>query len=83
MKKGQLLYYEGMDEDITNRKESAERTKKALGATVQAIAVTVETRDPYTAGHQRRVADLARAFGHGDEPSRRSDRWDPHGRCHP
>ena len=60
--KGQLLYYEGMDEDITNRKESAERTKKALGATVQAIAVTVETRDPYTAGHQRRVADLARAF---------------------
>jgi HD-GYP domain-containing protein (c-di-GMP phosphodiesterase class II) len=26
-----------------------------------AITVTVETRDPYTAGHQRRVADLARA----------------------
>jgi HD-GYP domain-containing protein (c-di-GMP phosphodiesterase class II) len=47
--KGQLLYYDGMTEDITNRKESAERAKKALGATVQAIAVTVETRDPYTA----------------------------------
>jgi PAS domain S-box-containing protein len=60
--KGQLLYYEGMDEDITNRKESADRMRKALGATVQAIAVTVETRDPYTAGHQRRVADLARAM---------------------
>jgi putative nucleotidyltransferase with HDIG domain len=26
------------------------------------MAVTVETRDPYTAGHQRRVADLARAI---------------------
>jgi len=36
--------------------------RKALGATVQAIAVTVETRDPYTAGHQRRVADLARSI---------------------
>ena len=60
--KGQILYYEGMNEDITNRKEGAERTKKALEATAQAIAVTVETRDPYTAGHQRRVADLARAF---------------------
>ena len=60
--KGQILYYEGMDEDITNRKESVERMRKALGATVQAIAVTVETRDPYTAGHQRRVADLARAI---------------------
>jgi PAS domain S-box-containing protein len=60
--KGQLLYYEGMDEDITNRKESAERMRKALGATVQAMAVTVETRDPYTAGHQRRVADLARSI---------------------
>ena len=53
--KGQLLYYEGMDEDITNRKESEERMRKALGA-------TVETRDPYTAGHQRRVADMARSI---------------------
>jgi HD-GYP domain-containing protein (c-di-GMP phosphodiesterase class II) len=60
--KGQLLYYDGMIEDITNRKESTERTKKALGATVQAIAVTVETKDPYTAGHQRRVADVACAI---------------------
>src|SRR5690606_21541678 len=32
------------------------------GATIQAMAVTVETRDPYTAGHQRRVADLARSI---------------------
>ena len=48
--------------DITEHKQEAERIRKALGATVQAIAVTVETRDPYTAGHQRRVADLARAI---------------------
>jgi len=56
---GQIMHYDGIILDITNRKQAVERIKKALGATVQAIAVTVETRDPYTAGHQRRVADLA------------------------
>jgi len=59
---GRLLYYEGFNEDITIKKEGVERIRKALGATVQAMAVTVETRDPYTAGHQRRVADLARSI---------------------
>jgi PAS domain S-box-containing protein len=59
---GHLLYYEGFNEDITIKKEGIERIKKALGATVQAMAVTVETRDPYTAGHQRRVADLSRSI---------------------
>ncbi len=59
---GRLLYYEGFNEDITIKRESIERMRKALGATVQAMAVTVETRDPYTAGHQRRVADLARSI---------------------
>jgi len=39
-----------------------ERIRKALGGTIQAIASIVETRDPYTAGHQRRVADLSRAI---------------------
>ena len=45
-----------------NLQESFGRLGKALGATVQAMAVMVETRDPYTAGHQRRVADLARSM---------------------
>lgn len=36
--------------------------RKALRGTIQAMALTVETRDPYTAGHQRRVADLARSI---------------------
>jgi len=39
-----------------------ERLRKALGATVQAIAAVVDMRDPYTAGHQKKVADLARAI---------------------
>ncbi len=35
--------------------------KKALTETVEAIAFMSEMRDPYTAGHQRRVAKLASA----------------------
>ena len=34
-----------------------------MGATITAMAVTIGMRDPYTAGHQRRVADLACAIG--------------------
>jgi len=59
---GTVDYFVALLEDITDRKMSLERMRKSLGATVNAIAVTVETRDPYTAGHQRRVADLARAI---------------------
>jgi PAS domain S-box-containing protein/putative nucleotidyltransferase with HDIG domain len=39
-----------------------ERLRKAMGATIQAMSLTIETRDPYTAGHQKRVSDLARAI---------------------
>jgi PAS domain S-box-containing protein/putative nucleotidyltransferase with HDIG domain len=41
---------------------SLEKLKKALDGTVLAVANTVEMRDPYTAGHQRRVAQLAGAI---------------------
>jgi PAS domain S-box-containing protein/putative nucleotidyltransferase with HDIG domain len=33
--------------------------EKAMEAAIKTIALTVEMRDPYTSGHQRRVADLA------------------------
>ena len=36
--------------------------KESLEKSIQAIAATLESRDPYTAGHQRRVAELARAI---------------------
>lgn len=39
-----------------------EQLNKVMNGFIQAIALTVETRDPYTAGHQRRVADLASAI---------------------
>ena len=58
---------EQLKQDIA-RRESAEaevqstldKLRSAMGGVVQAMALTVERRDPYTAGHQRRVADLAR-----------------------
>ncbi|MDD5168153.1 MAG: PAS domain S-box protein [Syntrophales bacterium] len=55
--------------DITDRKQAAEelnRTidnlRKAIGTTIQVMVSAVEVRDPYTAGHQIRSADLARAI---------------------
>ena len=55
--------------DITKRKhteaklkQSLEKLRKVMEGTIQAMALTAETRDPYTAGHQRRVAKLARAI---------------------
>jgi len=40
----------------------AEILQKSLEQSIQAIADTVEARDPYTAGHQRRVGELAVAI---------------------
>jgi putative nucleotidyltransferase with HDIG domain len=43
-------------------KKNLNKLKKTLGAIIQVLEKTVEVRDPYTAGHQRRVADLARSI---------------------
>jgi len=55
--------------DITTRvrtekelKESWQRLHEALEGTIQAMALTIEIRDPYTAGHQRRVSKLSCAI---------------------
>jgi response regulator RpfG family c-di-GMP phosphodiesterase len=42
--------------------KSLEKIHKTMGGIIQAISLTVETRDPYTAGHQRRVAELSRTI---------------------
>jgi HD-GYP domain-containing protein (c-di-GMP phosphodiesterase class II) len=42
--------------------QSLEKLKKATGFIIDLIVMVVETRDPYMAGHQKRVADLARSI---------------------
>ncbi|WP_310441501.1 HD domain-containing phosphohydrolase [Sulfurimonas sp.] len=48
--------------DNTERIDILEKLEGSLDNAVTAIAATVEMRDPYTAGHQRRVAKLAAAI---------------------
>jgi PAS domain S-box-containing protein/putative nucleotidyltransferase with HDIG domain len=43
-------------------KESLEKTNRILDETVHSLSSAVEKRDPYTAGHQQRVAQLACAL---------------------
>ncbi|MBF0537568.1 MAG: PAS domain S-box protein [Nitrospirae bacterium] len=59
----------GIARDITSRKqniialeEAMEKLRKLTDAVTQAMAAAVEARDPYTAGHQRRVSELSRAI---------------------
>ena len=66
---GDQVFLQSIVRDITDRKQgeeelanSLENLRRTMGATVQVIAHVVETRDAYTAGHQRRVADLARSI---------------------
>jgi len=48
--------------DITDRKNAEQAQDKLTHAAVDAIAAMAEARDPYTAGHQRKVAELAGAL---------------------
>ena len=55
--------------DISERKraeaklqEALDSLRKAFGTIIQVMVTAVETRDPYTAGHQDRSAALARAI---------------------
>jgi len=43
-------------------RESVEKLRRTMKGTIYAMALTVEMRDPYTAGHQRNVASLTWAM---------------------
>ena len=57
--KGEIKYFMGSFVDITERKKAYEELEKILNDTITTLATIVETRDPYTAGHQKRVTILA------------------------
>ena len=66
---GKVAGFRGIVQDITERKmaeeklqQTLESLKRAVGTTIQVLVSMLESRDPYTAGHQSRVADIARAI---------------------
>jgi PAS domain S-box-containing protein/putative nucleotidyltransferase with HDIG domain len=68
-KQSNPIGFKGIGRDITERKRAEEKLQQtleilrnAVGVTIQVMVSAVEVRDPYTAGHQLRVADLARAI---------------------
>ena len=69
IEEGKLKAIRIIARDITERKQaeqelhkSFERTSKILRGIINALVSIVEIRDPYTAGHQKRVAKLACAI---------------------
>ncbi len=52
----------GAVRDITDWIHTQDELQRTIENTLQAMAKILETRDPYTAGHQTRVARLARAI---------------------
>ncbi|TRZ75489.1 MAG: PAS domain S-box protein [Deltaproteobacteria bacterium] len=68
---GKLVGLIHLVRDITERKKAEEQLQPALdnfqktvGKILQVIGSAVETRDPYTVGHQARSAALARNIAH-------------------
>jgi len=46
----------------TFQAKALEKIRSAFGATIRVLNNLVEAKDPYTSGHQKRVADLSRAI---------------------
>ena len=60
---------DALQRSLTERREEEEQLRRtldnlrqAMGATLRTLAQAVETKEPYTAGHHKRVADLARTI---------------------
>lgn len=53
---------EGLATDVTDEQIARDEHKQTLVRTILALSTAVEKRDPYTAGHQQRVAVLSLAI---------------------
>jgi len=59
---GEVIGAIGTIKDITELERHVEVLETALQSTIDAMAVIVESKDPYTSGHQKRVMDIAIAI---------------------
>ena len=53
---------EKLDKQTHDLQQSYQKTKRAMDATIETMSKIVETKDPYTAGHQQRVSQLVTAI---------------------
>lgn len=67
---GKPVYYQGTVADVTARKNAEialsnnlENVRRAWNQTIEVMALTSEMKDPFSVGHQKRVASLSRAIG--------------------
>jgi PAS domain S-box-containing protein len=63
---GAIVGFQGIARDVTKHRrveeelqKSFSRLQKTLEDTIDALGFALQTKDPFTAGHQRRVADLS------------------------
>lgn len=58
-----VIGLQGTIQDITERRAAGEQLRATLEGVIASLATALEQRDAYTAGHQRRAAQLAVAIG--------------------
>ncbi|MEA1872006.1 MAG: PAS domain S-box protein [Chloroflexota bacterium] len=62
-RKGTIAGFRESYRDIAERDKTAEQLKSSLIDLAKIVSRVIESCDPYTAGHQQRVAELARLVG--------------------
>jgi PAS domain S-box-containing protein len=62
-RKGTIAGFQESYRDIAERNKTAEQLKNSLINLAKIVSRVIESCDPYTAGHQQRVAELARLVG--------------------
>jgi len=60
---GELKYYIAAWVDITERKRAEEQLERSFTDLAETVSRAMSSRDPYTADHQNKVAELARLVG--------------------